>query len=175
MKSKKAIFLDRDGVLNKDPGRYTYIVEEFELLDVVPEALKALKKNGYLLIVITNQAGISKGLYNIEQMKLCHQKLHSLTGSIIDAIYFSPYHPDQTSSLCRKPGSLMFEKAIAKFNIDPSASWMIGDKGRDLVPAKKLSIKTILIGREEKSDFADIEVKNLKAAADLIINMGNKL
>jgi D-glycero-D-manno-heptose 1,7-bisphosphate phosphatase len=69
----------------------------------------------------------------------------------------------------------MFEKAIAKFNIDPSASWMIGDKGRDLVPAKKLSIKTILIGREEKSDFADIEVKNLKAAADLIINMGNKL
>jgi D-glycero-D-manno-heptose 1,7-bisphosphate phosphatase len=175
MNLQKAIFLDRDGVLNKDQGKYTYKLEEFELIEGVPEALKLLKEQGYKLIVITNQAGISKGLYSIEQMNLCHNKLHSITNSIIDAIYFSPYHPDQTNSLSRKPGSLMFERAIAKFNIDPSSSWMVGDKERDLIPAKKFQIKTILVGGEEKSGFADIEAKNLKEAAKIIISLSNGL
>ena len=165
----RCVFLDRDGVLNEDNPNYTFEVEKFKILAGVPEALRMLKQNGFLLIVVTNQSGIAQGLYTTAQMRACHDYLQSQCGSIIDQFYFSPYHPKVTESLSRKPGSLMFEKAIAKFKIDASQSWMIGDRGRDIRPARKLGIKTIQIGNDiEKEDRADFEAKNLFEAVKTI-------
>ena len=165
----RAIFLDRDGVLNEDNPHYTYHVDNFKILPGVPEALSQLKSAGYWLIVVTNQSGISKGIYTIEQMKACHEYFQLNCGVAIDWFYFSPYHGSVTNSLLTKPGSLMFEKAIAKFKIEASKSWMVGDRGRDLIPARQLGIKTIQIGDEvEKENEGDYKVKSLLEAAGII-------
>lgn len=165
----RCVFLDRDGVLNEDNPNYTFEVEKFKILAGVPEALQAIKRNGFRLIVVTNQSGIAQGLYTVAQMRACHDYLQSQCGAVIDQFYFSPYHPKVTESLSRKPGSLMFEKAIAKFKIDVSQSWMVGDRGRDIRPARKLGIKTIQVGDEiEEADCADFKVGSLRDAAALI-------
>ena len=165
----KCVFLDRDGVLNKDNPDYTYRVEDFEILSGVVDALSELKKSGFRLIVVTNQSGIAKGIYSRKQMEECHQYFQQECGNLIDHFYFSPYHHSVTASLLTKPGTLMFEKAIAKFNIDIHTSWMVGDRGRDIIPARKLGIKTIQIGDEiEKGDMADYRVESLKEALDVI-------
>jgi D-glycero-D-manno-heptose 1,7-bisphosphate phosphatase len=116
------------------------------LIDGVAAAIDLFKKAKYLVIVITNQAGIAKGRYTIEQMRACHQKMQNACAGQIDAVYFAPLHPSVSESLARKPGSLLFERAIAKFNLDPTACWMVGDKQRDLDPAKSLGLKTIGVG-----------------------------
>lgn len=166
----KCVFLDRDGVLNKDNPNYTYRVDAFHILDGVIESLKRLKANGYLLVVVTNQSGIAQGIYTEADVYACHQYFQQQSGNIIDHFYFCPYHPSVTASLSRKPGTLMFEKAVAKFNIDVNASWMIGDRGRDIIPARQLGIKTIQIGDEiEAPDKADHQVTNLREAAAIIL------
>ena len=142
----KCVFLDRDGVINRDNPDYIYKVEEFEILPGVIEGFKRLKAQGYLLVVITNQSGITKGIYTTEQMQACHDFFQKECGYLIDKFYYSPYHPFKTESLTRKPQSLMFEKAIAKYEIDVHQSWMLGDKERDLIPAEKLGIKGLIMG-----------------------------
>lgn len=148
MMKNKCVFLDRDGVLNEDSPNYAYQLDQFKILPGVPEALHRLKEAGYLLIVVTNQSGIALGIYTQQEMKACHNYLQETCGGIIDYFYFSPYHPKVTESLSRKPGALLFEKGIARFNVDPQASWMIGDRERDLIPAKQLGMKTVLISNE---------------------------
>lgn len=164
------VFLDRDGVINKDNPNYTFRVEAFEILPGVIEALKRLRSNKYSLVVVTNQSGIAQGLYTRQQMEECHRYFQEQSGHVIDHFYFSPYHPSVTDSLLRKPGTLMFEKAIARFNVDVSKSWMVGDRGRDIIPARKLGIKTIQIGDEiEEKDKADFQSANLLEAANIIL------
>ncbi|MCW5909897.1 MAG: HAD family hydrolase [Cyclobacteriaceae bacterium] len=166
----KCVFLDRDGVLNKDNPQYTYRVEAFEILPGVLEATRLLKAAGFRLVVVTNQSGIAQGIYTREQMEACHRYFQQVSGNSIDHFYFCPYHPSVTESLGRKPGTLMFEKAIARFSIDVSASWMVGDRGRDIVPARKLGIKTIQIGNEvEPENKADYQVDSLLEAAHRIL------
>ncbi len=170
MKSR-AVFLDRDGVLNEDNPQYTYHIDNFRILPGVAEALAQLKDAGYLLIVVTNQSGIAQGIYTQAEMESCHRFLQETCGKAIDHFYFSPYHPSVTNSLIRKPGTLMFEKAIARFNIEVAQSWMVGDRGRDIIPARQLGIKTIQIGDEiEKENRADHEVRSLLEASRLILN-----
>ena len=112
----KAIFLDRDGVLNDELGHYVFNINEFVVSEGVPEALRHLKDKGYYLIVVTNQAGIAKGKYTGELVDECHKVLQEKSGDIIDAFYFSSSHPDyDTETLLRKPDSLMIEKAAARF------------------------------------------------------------
>jgi D-glycero-D-manno-heptose 1,7-bisphosphate phosphatase len=167
----KCIFLDRDGVLNEDNPNYTYLVEKFKILPGVIDALKDLKAAGYLLVVVTNQSGIAQGIYTQEQMESCHQYLQKECGHLIDHFYFSPWHPTVSASIARKPGTLMFEKAKAKFNIDFSHSWMVGDRGRDIIPARQLGIKTIQIGDEiELENQADFKTMSLKEAAEIILS-----
>ncbi len=164
----KAVFLDRDGVINRERGEYTYLTKDFELIEGVVESIDKIKGYGYKVIVITNQAGIVKGIYSVEQMKACHDKMQEACSHQIDAIYFAPLHPSVSESLARKPGSLMFERAIAKFDIDVAQSWMVGDKMRDLIPAKALGMSTILISEEGKETDADHQRKSLFHSLDLI-------
>ena len=162
------MFLDRDGVLNVERGDYTYQVDEFEVMPGVPEALQLLKKAGYLLIVVTNQGGIAKGLYNKEAVLACHEKLQQACGNLLDALYYAPSHPSVSESLSRKPDSLMLEKAMARFNIAPENSWLIGDRKRDLEAAAKVNVKSILAGHEETFPHPFRE-NDLLAAARFIL------
>lgn len=166
----KCVFLDRDGVLNKDNPNYTYRVSDFEILPGVLEAVEQLKAAGYLLIVVTNQSGIAKKIYTQQQMEECHAYFQKMCNNRIDHFYFCPHHPTVAASIARKPGTLMFEKAIAKFDIDVTQSWMIGDRGRDIMPARKLGIRTIQLGIEiNELEKADHQVENLKEGASIIL------
>jgi D-glycero-D-manno-heptose 1,7-bisphosphate phosphatase len=144
----KALFLDRDGVINHDPGDYTMSVEEFIILPTVVEALKIAQDKGYLIIVVTNQGGLAKGLYTENEVHAMHRKLRDTcqkSGVEITHIYYSPHHPDFGNSLARKPESLLLERAIARYHIDPSKSLMIGDRDRDVECARRVGVKGILI------------------------------
>ncbi|MFT5979601.1 MAG: D-glycero-D-manno-heptose 1,7-bisphosphate phosphatase [Flavobacteriales bacterium] len=144
----KAVFLDRDGVINHDPGDYTKNISEFTLLPTALDAMKKLHDAGYLLILITNQGGIAKGLYTHADVAEIHgffRKKCEEHGIKITEIYYSPHHDAFGKSLSRKPGSLMIEKALARFNIDPKASVMIGDKERDLEAGSGAAVPGILI------------------------------
>lgn len=170
----KCIFLDRDGVLNEDRTDYVYRVEDFIIPEGVPEALHLLKDAGYLLIVITNQAGIAKGLYTRNDVMVCYNYLQEQCGQLIDAIYYSPHHPKYTSeSLTRKPGSLLLEKAIAKYNIEPDTSWMIGDALRDMQAGKRVGVRTVHISNESQlsREECDGHASNLLEASRLVLGL----
>jgi D-glycero-D-manno-heptose 1,7-bisphosphate phosphatase len=163
---RKCVFLDRDGVINFDKVDYVYSIQEFKIIPGVLDALQLLKSKGFLLIVITNQSGISKGIYTHKEVTMCHDYFNMVSGNLIDDYYYSPYHEYFTQSLSRKPDSLLFEKAIAKYKIDAAKSWMVGDHVRDLIPAKKLGIHTIGIGTYENfKEYADFVCNDLKESA----------
>lgn len=145
---RKALFLDRDGVLNRERGEYTYSVQDFEVLPDVVEALKLARHKGYLLIVISNQGGVAKGIYTSERVDELHQKLADQlneSGLKLDEIYYCKHHSAVGKCICRKPNSLMLEKAIARFQIDPRLSILIGDSERDVIAAEKVGVRGILI------------------------------
>jgi len=144
----KAVFLDRDGVINIERGEHTFRIAEFEFVDEIFESLKILQQKGYLLIIITNQSGIAKGLYNFEDLKIVHNYMlekFSEHGVQITDIYFCPHFTELGKCICRKPDSLMLEKAIARYQINPSASYFIGDKKRDIDAGEKCSVPVFLI------------------------------
>lgn len=147
---RKALFLDRDGVINHDKsdGSFTYTVEDFVLLSDVASTLKIAQEKGYLLIVITNQSGIGQGIYSHTDVANVHAKLVSelATQQVqLTEIYYCPHHPSTSNCICRKPDSNMIEKAIARFNIDPSKSIMVGDRPRDCEAAVKTGVKYTLL------------------------------
>lgn len=152
----KALFLDRDGVINHDPGDYTMSVEEFIILPTVIDALKMAYDKGYKIIIITNQGGLAKGLYAEEEVFKMHNLLKNTcqeSNVEITGIYYSPHHPEFGNSLSRKPGSLLMERAIAKHHIDASQSVMIGDRERDVQCAEAVGVRGILI--PTNSDLLD--------------------
>ncbi len=166
----KCIFLDRDGVLNVDRVDYVYRMEEFIIPPGVGEALRALKDAGYLLIVITNQSGIAKGIYQREDVYLIHNAIQDGTGVELDDIYFCPYHEKFDShSLTRKPGSLMIEKAAAKYEVDMEASWMVGDHERDITAGTRAGLRTIRLAPSGTETKATHLVDDLLAASKIIL------
>ena len=149
----KAIFIDRDGVINSDKGHYyIYKPEDFVLNDGVIESLQRFQQAGYLLIVISNQGGIDKGEYTKEDVQKVHDKMCLLLqqgGIVLDAIYYCPHHNEVQKCLCRKPQHLNIEKAIARFKIDRRLSWMIGDSPRDILAGEASGLKTLKIESNE--------------------------
>lgn len=146
---KKALFLDRDGVINHDPGDYTKSLSEFILLEGVIEAMKSWVDAGYEIIVITNQGGLDKGLYPRENVEAMHQYLQGkciTSGFKILDFYYCPHHPEYSGKcLCRKPGSLMIERALHKYGIDPNQSVMFGDKQRDVDAAENAGVRGFVV------------------------------
>lgn len=148
----KAVFLDRDGVINKETGQYTTCIEDFIINEGIGESIKLLKDSGFLVIIISNQGGIAKSLYSHEDVLEMHLKLceHLYNyNTAIDDFYYCPHHPDTGICLCRKPDSLLLEKAIARYNISIGESYFIGDSERDIEAAKKVGIKGIKINSNE--------------------------
>ncbi|MDD3462260.1 MAG: D-glycero-beta-D-manno-heptose 1,7-bisphosphate 7-phosphatase [Sulfurospirillaceae bacterium] len=154
---KKAIFLDRDGVINVDKS-YVYKIGDFEFCDGVFEALSYFQKLGYLLIIATNQSGIARGYYSEEDFLILSQWMKReflKRGIVISAIYHCPHMPEQNCE-CRKPKSGMFLQAIADFDIDVSHSWMIGDKQSDIDASMGAGVKNnILLGKSNVNFILD--------------------
>ena len=146
---QKAVFLDRDGVINIDK-KYVYKIEDFEFCRGVFEALHHFQSLGYKLIIVTNQSGIGRGYYSEEEFQkltgwMREQLLHVKIK--IDAVYHCPHAPEEQCA-CRKPNSGMFEEAIRAFDIDVKTSWMIGDKSTDMQAAQGVGIdNTILLSQ----------------------------
>ncbi len=145
---KKIIFLDRDGVINNNKDYYIYTIENCHINNGVIDALSILKKYGYEFIIISNQSGIAKGIYSINDVERIHKYIENIFNQHdihILEYYYCTHHPDITKCLCRKPSPLLFEKAIARFDIDIKHSWMIGDMTRDIEAAQQVGIRGILI------------------------------
>ena len=143
----KAIFLDRDGVINTERG-FTYRLEDFVILPDLFDMLKWFREKGYLLIVVSNQSGVAKELYKKEDVEMLHAYLNKelkKNDLYLDEIYYCVHHPDVSNCICRKPDSLFIEKALARFNIDPARSYFIGDKDRDIEAAEKAGVNGLLI------------------------------
>jgi D,D-heptose 1,7-bisphosphate phosphatase len=148
VEQKKAIFLDRDGVINKEVN-YLSAPNEFELLDGTAQALKILKEQGFLLIVITNQSGLARGYFSEETLKEIHDKMTRLLkeeGVNLDDIFYCPHHPEFTGECsCRKPKPGMILEAQERYNIDLSHSYMIGDTPSDIKAGINAGCKTVFV------------------------------
>ena len=140
---RKAVFFDRDGVLNVDKS-YLGFIKDFEWMDGAKEALAYLTAEGYAIIVVTNQSGVARGYYTEDDVKELHRYMNELLagqGVKIDAFYYCPHHPEhgigkyKVRCHCRKPETGMFEMAEQDFAVDKASSWMIGDKSSDIAAA----------------------------------------
>lgn len=183
---QKAIFFDRDGVLNLDPG-FVKNPEEMMLYPFTAKAVKLANKSDYASIVITNQSGIARNLYTEEGLRQIHNKMEWLLGeegAKLDAIYYCPHHPDkgfpeENPALkidcdCRKPKPGMILKAAREFCINLPESWMIGDSGRDMMAAKAAGVTPVAVrtgnGMEESVEKPDFFFDNVYDAVDFIVN-----
>jgi D-glycero-D-manno-heptose 1,7-bisphosphate phosphatase len=148
----KAVFLDRDGVLNREMGDYVCRLEDFHILDNF-EALKKLQERGYLLIVATNQGGLAKGWYNEDELSTMHQQLretYKSHGVEFTDMFYCPHHPEFTGDCdCRKPKPGLLLRGIEKYNIDPAQSYFIGDRERDVVAGTAAGVTGILINSDQ--------------------------
>jgi D-glycero-D-manno-heptose 1,7-bisphosphate phosphatase len=148
----KAVFLDRDGVLNKELGDYVTRVEDFVVLDNF-ETLKTLQDRGYLLIVATNQGGLAKGWYTEEELAKMHAHLRSVYkehGVEFTDVFYCPHHPQFTGDCdCRKPKPGLLLQGIEKYDIDPSLSYFIGDRERDVEAGTAAGVTGILINSDQ--------------------------
>lgn len=156
----KAVFLDRDGVLNKELGDYVCRLEDFEVLDNF-STLKQLQDRGYMLIVATNQGGLAKGWYSEETLAAMHQHLketYAQHGVTFTDVFYCPHHPDFTGDCdCRKPKPGMLLRAIDKYDIDPAQSYFIGDRERDVIAGTAAGVTGILINSDQPiSDVIDL-------------------
>ena len=177
---RHAIFLDRDGTINKEVN-YLCTPDQFELLAGAAETIAWWNTHNWIVVLVTNQAGIGRGLFSRQDLEAVHKRMTvelSRRGAHLDAIYYCPHHPDEGCK-CRKPGTLLFEQAAEELGIDLKKSFLIGDKLTDVLPARQLGANAILVktgyGEEESRhlplvrDFKVEVVADLSAAKDLII------
>jgi D-glycero-D-manno-heptose 1,7-bisphosphate phosphatase len=185
---QKVIFLDRDGVINKYPGHFKYVtsLKEFRFINGSKKAISRLSKAGYRLFVISNQAGVSKGLYSQETLdKMTAKMLEDIgrEGGGIEGVFYCT-HTEEENCSCRKPKTGLLEKALksVKGKVDIKESFFVGDSIRDVKTGKGVGCKTILVlsGRESlenKPDwdvYPDFVVKNLSKVVEIILNKGKK-
>lgn len=161
IQGKPAVFLDRDGVLNEDSG-YVYRKEDFVWIEGAQEAVKYLNQLGYLVIVVTNQSGVARGLYSEDDIDALHTWINEELGKIgahIDAFYYCPHHPEGTvesyrlACNCRKPAPGQLLVAISEWKVDVTQSCLIGDKPSDIECATVAGIRGYLFDGTNLYDF----------------------
>ena len=151
---KKALFLDRDGVINIDKN-YVNQIDDFEFVDGIFDLCKKYQDEGYLIIVITNQAGIARGYYSVNDFdKLTNWMTAEFLkqGVFLSKVYFCPHHPDfDQDCSCRKPNPGMLLSAAKDFDIDLSQSVLIGDKQSDIDAGSNAGIKKLIKVTKDQS------------------------
>jgi len=140
----KAIFLDRDGVINRKVPEKDFVknTDELVYLSKVKDIVKSIKHKGYLAIVVSNQSGINRGIITKENLEKINDKLRNDLG--VDGIYYCPHLPED-DCVCRKPKTGLIDKAVKDFNIDIKKSWLIGDNDFDIVAGQTAGCNTILV------------------------------
>ena len=150
-----AVFLDRDGTIMED-AHYIKSPEQVRLLPGAAAAVKRINESGGLAIIVTNQSGIARGIFTVDDYQAVKAQFESLLGAEgahIDASYYCPHHPSETGlCTCRKPGTKMFEDAIGDFGLDPQNVAYIGDRWRDVIAAKRLGGRGIMISSPMTKD-----------------------
>ena len=172
---QKTIFIDRDGTLIEEVN-FLSRIEDLRFFDYTNEAVRLLKENGFLIVIVTNQSGVGRGIYTESAMHEIHAKIQSDLTEKIDAFYFCPHLPTDGCH-CRKPNLGMIEAAQRDFAVDLENSWMIGDKAIDVETGFNAGIKTAMVltgyGRkdiEKLSKKPDIVAETLLAAIEGILN-----
>ena len=168
---QKVVFLDRDDTICVD-GPYCSRPEDLVLVEGAGKAISKLNRNNFLVIVITNQSGISRGFFSHEVLASIHSKMCSdllLSGAKIDDIFYCPCLPE-VGCADRKPGIGLFEKSSDKYDIDIQNSYMVGDRKSDVVAGQRFGLTTVLIGKEEERDSEDFFASDINQAIDWIID-----
>ncbi|MCC7194760.1 MAG: HAD family hydrolase [Gemmatimonadaceae bacterium] len=149
--TRAAVFLDRDGTIIRDTG-YVRRPEEVELMPGAALAIRIANNRQFPVIVVTNQSGIARGMFSEHEYDAVRRRVTSLlgeAGAFVDAEYHCPHHPDFTGPCdCRKPGIALFERAATEQGVDPAASAFIGDRWRDIEPARHYGARGILVPSE---------------------------
>lgn len=150
--AKRAVFLDRDGTILEDVG-YLHEPGKTRLLPGAAAAIRRLNQAGVLAVIVTNQSGIGRGTYGVDDYAAVHRRLVELLeahGALLDGSYFCPHHPRFTGPCdCRKPGLKLFRDAQAALDIDFARSWWVGDRLADVQPARQLGGQGILVATGE--------------------------
>lgn len=145
---RRAVFLDRDGTLNVEVN-YLHRIEDLVLVPGATEAIRTLNQAGYLVLVVTNQAGIARGYYDETALHRLHDHLAEVlaaSGARLDGIYFCPHHPDFGNPCdCRKPAPGMLLRAAAEHNLDLQQCWLVGDSAGDIGAGRAAGCRTLLV------------------------------
>ena len=173
----KTIFIDRDGVINKDPGgwtEYSYVTKwvDFHFLPGVFAALKLLNRNRVKVVIISNQAGVSKGYFTKERLKEINSRMLdeiNKNGGRIEEVYYC-VHRKEDECACRKPKTGMLEDAIKKYNVTPSETFMIGDSIVDVIAGRRVGARTIFVlsGKSSPEEMRKWEEKPDYVFKDLL-------
>ncbi|MDA9951621.1 HAD family hydrolase [Oligoflexaceae bacterium] len=173
--SYKAVYLDRDGVLNKDVG-YAFQLEQLTLLPGVKRGLEQLKSKNFKLIVVTNQSGVARGMFAECDVKKFNEALNQQVGGAIDSFYYCPFHTEakvdvyRKDSNDRKPNTGMLERAAKEHDLKKVGSFLIGDKASDVETAKRFGVKSVQIkSRYDIHKSPDALVANFTEAVDFIL------
>jgi len=186
MEIKKAVFLDRDGVITEDPPHYAHRVDQVQIIPGSAEAIRLLNQRGYLVIVVSNQSGVAKGYYLEHDISLFNEEMKrklSLENAHIDAIYYCPHHPEgiikefRKACTCRKPQPGMLIQAAEQHRVKLTDSFMVGDKFSDIVAGNSVGCRTIFVltghGKEEvkhlKGSDVPVAINLLNAVKEYII------
>jgi D-glycero-D-manno-heptose 1,7-bisphosphate phosphatase len=171
---RRAAFLDRDGVINRNAVQGEYILrwEEMAILPGVAEAIALLDRAGFVTAVVTNQRCVAKGLISARDLESLHLRLRaelSMSGAVLDAIYYCPH--DANACECRKPKPGMLLQATSDLNIDLPASWMFGDSQIDVEAGQRAGCKTVHISGGGKTSLskADLEAASLLEAVGKVL------
>ena len=163
------VFLDRDGTTNRDTG-YIKTPEELQIFPGAVEAVARLKQAGAKVVMTTNQSGVGRGLFSIETLGAIHARLRAVFeagGAPFDGLYYCPHHPDDGCA-CRKPGTVMVERAVADLGLDLSRAYVVGDQRRDIDLARRIGAKGILVTTGPTSAQALEELRQDGAAPDYV-------
>ena len=162
MNKLKTVFLDRDGVINQERSDYVKSISELEIYPNVAKNIKLLKDAGFLVVVITNQSAVNRGIVTHEMINQIHNSIQDHLkkyGTFLDGFYYCPHTPNENCN-CRKPKSGLLQQAILELNIDLNSSWMIGDRDSDIEAANSIGCKAIKIGDSFSLDNAVGKILN---------------
>ncbi|MCX6570988.1 MAG: D-glycero-beta-D-manno-heptose 1,7-bisphosphate 7-phosphatase [Candidatus Aminicenantes bacterium] len=166
---KAAVFLDRDGVINRDRSDYVKSWEEFEFLPGVLEAFRVLALGLHQVVVISNQSCIGRGLVGramVDEIHACMTEAVRRSGGRIDAVYYCPHRPDEDCP-CRKPRPGLILKAARELDIDLAASWLVGDDLRDLETAKAAGVRPVLVRTGHGRDLPETRLARVSYPFDV--------
>lgn len=166
--ARRALFVDRDGTINPDL-RYLSDATRLELNRGVGEALRLAHEHGYLIVCVTNQSGIDRGLYTVPEVERIHARLNELlrpSQAHVDAFYYCPHAPERRCA-CRKPGVALFEQARTDWGLDFSASAMVGDRALDVAAGRRLGLLTAVVRPRGHEAAVDSELREWDVAPEI--------